>query len=116
MTDRRAHPRYSVEPDYDDFGFDESLALEPADVSESGVFLRTTEPDPVGAIVDVRFPLALDDYVMIEGVGEVVHVHKGPDGEPVGMGVRFLELDPGSEDALRRYIEERAGEPLVAWG
>jgi hypothetical protein len=52
------------------------------------VFIHTRVRLPVGAAVDLRFTVLLDDPVVIHGPGRVVH-HQD---EPRGMGVMFVNL------------------------
>ena len=53
-----------------------------------------------------RFTIRLPSNTIIKGRGEVRwlrQVAEGPD-EPVGMGIRFVELEPGSAEAIEEYL------------
>lgn len=84
--DRRRGERHPINPEF--------AALEPgrltyvSNLSEYGVFIHTRVRLPVGAAVDLRFTVLLDDPVVIHGPGRVVH-HQD---EPRGMGVAFVNL------------------------
>ncbi len=78
------------------------------DLSESGMFLRSTDPRPPGAVFNFRFQLG-EDLSLIEGRAEVVWTRRKPEGRdrPAGMGVRFLNLDVASRQLIRRLVEQR---------
>lgn len=85
--ERRRSERFEVNAEF--------AELEPgtiayvSNLSEFGVFINTADRLPLGAAVDLRFTILLDDPVVITGTGRVVH-HKD---EPLGMGVVFSNLD-----------------------
>jgi uncharacterized protein (TIGR02266 family) len=86
---------------------EEFLAEYVANVSRSGVFIRTDDPLPVGTKVALRFTVILDELETIEGVGMVVRrVPPGPAG-PAGMGVVFTELTAYSKQLLEKIITRR---------
>lgn len=78
-------------------------------LSASGLYLETPRPSMRGARLQAEIPLpdgdvrapALVVYTNVPGNLQRPHL-------PFGMGVRFLELDPGAEALLRRYVEDRA--------
>jgi len=106
IDDRRRGERHSINPEF--------AALEPgtltyvSNLSEYGVFIHTRVRLPVGAAVDLRFTVLLDDPVVIHGPGRVVH-HMD---EPRGMGVVFVNLRAEMQlrviDAINWY-RARAG-------
>ena len=83
--DRRRGERHSINPELAAQG---SSLTYVSDLSEYGVFIHTRVRLPVGAAVDLRFTVLLDDPVAIHGPGRVVH-HQD---EPRGMGVAFSNL------------------------
>jgi hypothetical protein len=106
--DRRRGERHPINPEF--------AALEPgrltyvSNLSEYGVFIHTRVRLPVGAAVDLRFTVLLDDPVVIHGPGRVVH-HQD---EPRGMGVAFNNLSAVMQlrviDAINWYrARELAG-------
>jgi hypothetical protein len=84
--ERRRGERYQVNAEF--------ALLEPGSISfisnlsETGVFINTRARLPVGAAIDLRFTVLLDDPVVISGTGRVVHLQD----EPRGMGVAFHNL------------------------
>ncbi len=67
-------------------------------LSRSGMFLGTPRPAPVGARLRIDCEL-VDGSGRIRGVVRVMWVrHEAAgSGRPAGMGLRFLNLEPGSE-------------------
>src|SRR4051812_38993048 len=80
-------------------------------ISTTGVFIRTTDLQPVGSRIKLQFTVILDDMQTIDAEGEVVRVV--PDGgpHPAGMGVRFTKLTPLSLHAVHKLTIGR--EPMV---
>jgi uncharacterized protein (TIGR02266 family) len=78
-----------------------------ANVSPGGIFIRTTAPEPPGQILEFEFRLG-DGFELIKGRGEVVWARgsdQGPD-LPAGMGVRFLQLSPGSKELIYKIVDD----------
>ncbi|MBZ5708272.1 PilZ domain-containing protein [Nannocystis pusilla] len=98
--ERRRSERYTVNAEF--------AELEPGSISfvsnlsEQGVFITTRARLPVGAAIDLRFTILLDDPVVISGTGRVVHLQD----EPRGMGVAFHNL---SAEMTLRVID------AIAW-
>lgn len=82
-----------------------------ANLSLGGMFIRTDEPVPVGTEMPIEFRLG-QDYELIRGRGRVVWVRKrAADADhPPGMGIRFLELTPGSRELIFKLVERRVRE------
>ena len=77
-----------------------------ADISEGGMFIKTTSFRQPGAKLDFRIALS-DASALIEGSAEVVRVLGGDETElNSGMGVHFLELRGNSEELVRRVVDE----------
>lgn len=76
-------------------------------LSESGAFIRTHEPLPIGTPIKLRFSVVLDDIETLEGYGIVTRVSK----KPRGMGVAFTELTRTSQELLQRLVT-RAGQAI----
>jgi uncharacterized protein (TIGR02266 family) len=77
-----------------------------ANISPTGMFIVTDNPEPSGRILDLEFRLG-DGFEIIKGQGEVVWVRTEPDGpsRPPGMGIRFMELSPGSQELIYRIVD-----------
>jgi len=74
-----------------------------ANISHSGVFIRSKDPLPVGTRVALKFTVIMDELETIEGVGEVVRRST----RPSGMGVIFVELTGYSQDLIAKLITQR---------
>ena len=74
------------------------------DVSETGMFLQTTEPFRTGETVSLRFDV--DQQEVHVRAAEVVWVRSfepiSLDGKEPGVGLRFISVDPPARAALRR--------------
>jgi hypothetical protein len=73
------------------------------DVSQTGAFVRSNDPLPIGARLNVRFPVMLDKMEIVEGVAEVVRHGMNPRG----MGLFFVDLTEASQDVLGRLVTVR---------
>ncbi len=82
-----------------------------ANISATGIFIRTRQPLEPGTEMTLEFKVA-DDWKLIRGRARVVWVRRedgGPD-EPAGMGVRFLEMDPQSRRLIHWMVDKHARE------
>ena len=83
-----------------------------SNLSLGGVFVHTEEPLPVGANLELRFSLLLDDPVVIAALGRVVRHSR----DPQGMGVQFTSLEPLMRARIEAVLERQkpidSGEPL----
>ncbi len=75
-----------------------------SNLSRSGVFIRSTDPLPVGTRVNLKFTVVSDDIEIIEGVGEVRRVIAPGGVEEPGMGVVFVELSQASREQIDRIL------------
>jgi len=78
-----------------------------ANISHSGVFIRSKDPLPIGTRVALKFTIIMDELETIEGIGEVVRRTKNPSG----MGVLFVELTSHSQDLVAKLITQRSRDP-----
>lgn len=78
-----------------------------ANISPTGMYITTNQPEPPGSVLDFEFQLG-DGFEIIQGKGEVVWIRamdEGP-GRPAGMGIRFLELSEGSKELIYRIVDQ----------
>jgi len=85
-------------------------------ISMGGMFLRTADPPPPGTLFDFELNLE-EEGPLIQGIAEVVWIREQTEGprHPAGMGVRFLELAPGSRALIYQVVDEHivaGGEPF----
>jgi hypothetical protein len=83
-------------------GHSESVVTRPPDLSTRGMFINTSRNFPEGAVLNVRFRLALTD-VEIATRAEVRYCLPG-----VGVGVEFIDISP---EAVRAIEVELGGGP-----
>lgn len=104
-ADRRRAPRVLVDLEVDYASEENYLFAYITDISATGIFVRTTTPEPPGTHLNLRFA-AVDARGPIECEGEVIWVNPyrpgAPDNLHPGMGIRFVALD----DELRQRLLE----------
>ncbi len=86
----------------------EEVTARSANISLGGMFVVAAEPRPVGSTFELSFKLP-EQKAPVRGRGRVAWVRQegeGP-GLPAGMGVRFLELTPGSRELIFEVVERR---------
>ena len=103
--ERRGEPRVLVDLEVDYGNEDNYLFAYIRDISATGLFVRTTEPEPPGTRLNVRFtPTTTNDILELEG--EVIWINPyRPDRRDnlhPGMGIRFIGL---TDDQRRRLVE-----------
>lgn len=75
-------------------------------ISGTGMFLRTGRPLPVGEVMVLTFQLP-DSPRVIKVIGKVVWSSEiAQEGTPAGMGIRFLDLDDPSRDAIEAFVQD----------
>ncbi len=81
------------------------------DVSRGGIFIKSSQPMPVGTLLKFQFQLK-DESQLIKGVGRVVWTRNedraGPD-RPAGMGIKFIKMDNESRVMVDRIIAASEG-------
>ena len=82
-----------------------------ANISATGIFIRTHEPLEPGTDLSLEFKVA-DDWKLIRGRGRVIRVRNNDEGPeaPAGMGIRFLEMDPQSRRLIHWMVDKHARE------
>lgn len=108
---RRGSPRYKVELDVT-IGSDHNFYggfIE--NMSVGGVFIATHMLKPVGEVFEIAVNLP-DQDAAVRGLGEVRWIRECSERSnvPPGMGVRFLELEPGSQARIESFLSHR--EPM----
>ena len=80
-------------------------------ISEGGVFIATHTLKAAGDILElsIRIPTGAET---IRGTGEVRWVREFSEqsNTPPGIGVRFLDLEPGSKEVIEQFLARR--EPM----
>lgn len=83
-------------------GHSEEIVTRPPDISTRGMFINTTRTFPEGAVLNVKFRLALSG-MEVRSRAEVRYCLPG-----VGVGVEFVDISRESVRAIEREIEIRA--------
>ena len=105
MSDRRNHDRFDVEWAVDCVASDTFLYASITNISEMGIFVRTSEPLKIGTKLRLTFSPPGGEGFELEGAVAWVNRVK-PDGENInpGMGVRFVDLQPEQRERLVEVI------------
>ena len=79
-----------------------------ANVSLTGMFIKTDAPKPPGSVFIFEIWLG-DEQRLVHGIGEVVWVRRDEEdeGRPAGMGIRYIKIDEESQAVIRRVIGEQ---------
>ncbi len=78
-------------------------------LSEGGIFISSLAPPDLGTVVETS--IATDGGPPINVTAEVMWV-RTDDGQPVGCGCRFLNLDEVTAARLKDFISRAGREPL----
>lgn len=101
--DRRSSERIDVTWSVDCETDDTFLYAAITNISEMGIFVRTTDPLPLGTRLLLRFsPPGMGDFTLSGQVQWVNPVRALGDNPNPGMGVRFLEL---TSEAREQIVE-----------
>ena len=82
-----------------------------ANLSEGGLFLRTSTPLAKGARAQVRLSQATDTGLQAQATVVWLRGGEQPVGRPPGMGLRFEALDADALVSLRRIISQQQTAP-----
>lgn len=105
--DKRTEPRCAVSLRVSYKTFDEFMDEYTKNVSRRGMFIRTTRPHKLHEIAELDLYVPeLPDPIRIKG--EIVHVNlNAPRAEDSGVGIKFLDIDDQSREALISFIKSR---------
>ncbi|MDB4960329.1 MAG: hypothetical protein JWP01_328 [Myxococcales bacterium] len=110
-AERRRAPRVLVDLKVDYASEENYLFAYITDISATGIFVRTTSPEPPGTHLNLRFSPE-GRGVELEVEGEVIWVNPyrpgAPDNLHPGMGIRFAGLDDDVRDRLLELIRRFA--------
>ena len=80
-----------------------------ANLSESGIFVQTTDPPEVGSQIGLQFFVEGSDQP-VEAIAQVIWVKPfepiNIDGLLPGMGAKFLTIGASSVDSIRCFVED----------
>ena len=110
-SDRRRAPRVLVDLEVDYALEDNYLFANITDISETGIFVRTTTPEQPGTHLNLRFRPD-DGSEAIEVEGEVIWINPyrpgARDNLHPGMGIRVVALEDELKDRLLELVRRFA--------
>jgi uncharacterized protein (TIGR02266 family) len=108
-VERREWHRILVDLEVDYSNSDNFLFAYIRDISETGIFIRTNEPEKPGTLLNLRFMPNDGNRQLLQLEGEVLWVNTVREGDPdninPGMGVKFVGLAPENRYRLIEYIK-----------
>lgn len=105
VLDRRNYDRYDVEWAVDCVASDTFLYASITNISEMGIFVRTTEPLAVGTVLRLCFAPPGGEAFKLDGcVAWINRMRDDGDNPNPGMGVRFIELRPEDRERIVEII------------
>ncbi|MDI1450880.1 TIGR02266 family protein [Polyangium sp. 6x1] len=115
--ERRSSERYDVTWSVDCETEETFLYAAITNISELGIFVRTTDPLPIGTSLTLRFaPPNSGDSFVLEGTVQWINVVRPLHDNPnPGMGVRFVHITAAERERLVEtirtiaYLRENAG-------
>jgi type IV pilus assembly protein PilZ len=105
VADRRTFDRYDVEWSVDCVASDTFLFASITNISEMGIFVRTTEPLRTGMRLRLVFAPPSAESFQLEGtVAWVNPVRSNGDNPNPGMGIKFINLKLEQRERLVEVI------------
>ncbi len=77
-----------------------------ADLSRGGMFIRTTQPYPIGTLMDLQF-VSRDGERVIQGRGRIVRVRN--DADESGQAIEFIDFLKEDTDFLTEMVKQHMG-------
>jgi type IV pilus assembly protein PilZ len=108
--DRRRAPRVLVDLEVDYASEDNYLFAYITDISETGIFVRTTTPESPGTNLNLRFKPDAGGPIAVEGRVIWVNPYRpgAADNLHPGMGIRFVDLEDDMKDRLLELVRRFA--------
>jgi type IV pilus assembly protein PilZ len=103
--DRRSYDRYDVTWSVDCVADDTFLFASITNISAMGIFVRTTDPLPVGMRLTLEFaPPGHEPFKLLGQVAWINAVRPDGDNPNPGMGIRFVDLELDDRERLVEVI------------
>jgi len=107
MDDLRRFPRAPLTGPVKFFNWDRPMQADALEISPEGIFLKTGQALPEGALLTLR--LTLPGWAQAFTVlGKVVRTVRGGLLRPAGMGVRFIDISATARASIWEYVARRA--------
>jgi type IV pilus assembly protein PilZ len=105
VVERRTFDRYDVEWAVDCVASDTFLYASITNISEMGIFVRTTDPLRVGTKLRLKFaPPGSESFELEGAVAWINRIREDGDNPNPGMGVRFVNLQPEERERIVEVI------------
>lgn len=105
MSNNRKHPRVDSRLRCWCEGDNVTFYARMSNLSEGGLFLRTSTPLAEGSEAVVRIEVREPSEVQAKARARVVWTRPDGNGQMPGMGLRFEDIDDQSLEVIRRIIE-----------
>src|SRR5512134_2535168 len=105
--ERRQAPRILVNIEVDYGNADNFLFAYIRDISATGLFVRTNNPEPPGTRLNVRFtPRGSSDVLELEGEVIWINAYRPGRSDSInpGMGIRFIGLTDEQRERLADFV------------
>src|ERR1700729_2676340 len=104
-SERRTHDRFEVTWAVDCVADDTFLYASIANISEMGIFVRSTEPLVLGTRLELAFaPPGHESFRLAGEVAWINPVRADGDNPNPGMGIRFIDLTPDNRERLVEVV------------
>jgi type IV pilus assembly protein PilZ len=104
-AERRNFDRYDVEWAVDCVASDTFLYASITNISEMGIFVRTSDPLRLGTRLRLSFaPPGSESFALEGAVAWVNNIRENGDNPNPGMGIRFVNLKPEERERLVEVI------------
>jgi type IV pilus assembly protein PilZ len=105
QDDRRSHDRFDVEWAVDCVADDTFLYASITNISAMGIFVKTTDPIPVGTRLVLSFsPPGYEPFKLEGQVAWINPLRPDGDNPNPGMGLRFVNLAPDDRERLVEVV------------
>lgn len=106
MEDHRRFPRAPLTGRVKFYDWDKPMHADATEISGEGIFLKTPEALPEGALLTLRLSIpGLDEAFTV--LGRVVRTVRGGFLRPAGMGVRFVDISARARERILAYVAQR---------
>jgi uncharacterized protein (TIGR02266 family) len=80
-------------------------------ISAGGMYIKTTEPFPVGSKVLISLPLKAGSHMHLKGI--VVNIKRDIGKQPPGMGIEFREVSDDELKRLRDFVKRAVAQDIL---
>ena len=107
-AERRKSARMPIEMWVEDLTDGGVVHRRAGNLSKGGLYLDQTIPLPIGSKVKLRFTLP-EDTLTVSVTGQIVSINAR---DRLGMGVKFIDLEPAVQQRIDSFIERSTTPPM----